>query len=103
MYSMDYFLEIDTHLQGIGIRSMHIPDAKKVASKVFDAQLRNIADGGHLFLEYFMLLGDARWTDEIAGAHKASSNYFAQQQAANLSCVCRLGAGSKRLYIMASS
>jgi hypothetical protein len=69
---VDYFLEIDTHLQGIGIRSMHIPDAKKVASKVFDAQLRNIADGGHLFAEYFMLLASARWIGEAAGAQKVS-------------------------------
>jgi hypothetical protein len=81
---------------------MALPDARKVASMVFDAELRNIADGGHLFSEYFMLLGPARWIGEAAGAQKASC-YLAQYSAAHSSLVFLLGADSDWLNIMASS
>jgi hypothetical protein len=81
---------------------MAFSDARKVAAMMFDAELRSIADGGHLFAEYFMLLGPARWIGEAAGANKASS-YLTQYSVAHSSLVFLLGADSKRLNIMAGS
>jgi hypothetical protein len=73
VYSIDAFLEIGSTFDGLGLRHSALPDVKKVAWIHFDAELRNIADGGHLFAEYFMLLGTARWIGEAAGAQKAST------------------------------
>jgi hypothetical protein len=69
---MDFFLEMDPYIHGIGIRHMALPEAKQVASKLFDTELRNIADGGHLLLTVaIMLLVSARWIGEVGGAQKA--------------------------------
>ena len=72
-YNLDCFLEQDTTLSGIGITHADLLGAKTVAAVSFDGELRSIADGGNLCLEYFMLLGNARWTDQVAGAQEAST------------------------------
>jgi hypothetical protein len=100
-YNLDCFLEMESTLTGIGITHADLLGAKTVASVLFDGELRSIADGGNLCIEYFMLLGNARWTDQVAGAQEASTHHcfyhFPVVIYASL-----LVAGSKRLNIMAS-
>ena len=69
---------MENTLAGMGMSHADLPGAKIVAAVEFDAELRSIADGGHLCYEYFLLLGAARWADQAAGAQEASGYQIAQ-------------------------